>query len=81
MAKIAKEYHKNLQKKAMITDKRRKAIKEIKKVITKNGTSPGIDGIPYEFYKMIVEKYESEKDGDKNPDIIKILKIVINDIE
>ena len=44
---------------------------------TANGTSPGIDGIPYELYKEIVKKDSKEKDID----IIGILQQVINNIE
>ena len=56
-----------------------KQIKEALKA-TSNGTTPGIDGIPYEFYKSwrVPENDDERKD---NPDITKILWMVFNDIE
>jgi hypothetical protein len=52
---------------------------EIKEALkkTKNGKSPGIDGITYEFYKSWLKK--DEEAGE--PDIIKILAKVHNDVE
>ena len=48
---------------------------------TSNGTSPGIDGIPYELYKLLMEENKKNKTDNNSPDIIKILTMVINDIE
>ena len=55
-----------------------------------NGSSPGIDGIPYEFYKAFKlprmteterEEYENTKPEDRPTDIIKTLTLVFQDIE
>jgi len=63
---------------------------EIRKAIkaSQNGKAPGIDGIPYEFYKVWMKEHKDYKDreGSKNPkrptaDIIKILREVYNEIE
>jgi len=66
--------------KAMLKEKTTRI--EIEEAIknTANGTSPGIDGIPYELYKEII-KIESKKDDSKKVDIVGVLKEVINDIE
>jgi len=63
---------------------------EIRKAIkaSQNGKAPGINGIPYEFYKIWMKEHKDYKDkeGSKNPkkptaDITKILKEVYNKIE
>lgn len=43
-----------------------------------NGSSPGIDGITYEFYK---EKMKDHEKDNENPDIVGILHMVIEEIE
>jgi len=48
--------------------------------IVSNGTTPGIDGIPYEFYKSW-KSPETEEEEKTEPDIAKMLHIVYNDIE
>lgn len=59
-----------------------KAIKDSKKK-----TMPGIDRIPYEFYKFWMMKYEKYKDREDNPkekevkSIAQILVKVYNEIE
>jgi endonuclease/exonuclease/phosphatase family metal-dependent hydrolase len=60
--------------------KRATSYEEIKTSIKKapNGTAPGKDGIIYEFYK---EKMKKHEENSESPDIIKILHMVINDIE
>ena len=45
-----------------------------------NGTTPGIDGIPYEFYKSW-KTPETEEEEKTEPDIMKMLHIVYGDIE
>jgi len=56
---------------------------EIKEAIQKtaNGTSPGIDGIPYELYKELIKTHENAEEPEKEPDIIEILYRVIKSIE
>ena len=60
--------------------KKKTSYNEIKESIKRapNGSSPGIDGIPYEFYKQLMK--ENEKDNEL-PDIIGILHMVIEEIE
>jgi hypothetical protein len=53
----------------------RKAIKN-----ATNGTSPGDDGISYEFYKAIHKRKMVKKDKSK-PDIIKMLTLLYQNIE
>ena len=54
---------------------------EIERAIkdTANGTSPGVDGIPYELYKELIKR--EEKKDEKEVDIIGILHEVVNEIE
>jgi hypothetical protein len=54
---------------------------EISEAIKKapNGTSPGIDGIPYELYKKMIKRKEENK--KEEVDMIEILHSVIEDIE
>ena len=62
---------------------------EIAKAIndSKNNTAPGIDGIPYEFYKFWLKKHEQYKGNEDNPTVKKvesitwILRKVYNEIE
>ncbi|KZT17926.1 hypothetical protein NEOLEDRAFT_1033955, partial [Neolentinus lepideus HHB14362 ss-1] len=45
----------------------------------KTGKSPGIDGLPYEFYKHMATIPRDKEKGD--PDLLEILTSVVNDIE
>jgi len=62
---------------------------EITKAIndSKNGTAPGIDEIPYEFYKFWLKKHEQYKGNENNPvvkkveSITQILRKVYNETE
>ena len=47
---------------------------------TKNGKSPGTDGLTYEFYKSW-PRPQNDEEAKENPDIIKILAMVIRDVE
>jgi ribonuclease HI len=47
---------------------------------TKNGKSPGEDGLTYEFYKSW-PRPRNEEEAKENPDIVRILTIVIQDTE
>ena len=60
--------------------KKKTSYQEIKESLKKapNGSAPGIDGIIYEFYK---DKMTNHEKDNENPDIIKILHMVIEDIE
>ena len=60
--------------------KRGTSREEIERAIknTANGTSPGVDGIPYELYKTIIKREEKKEGG---VDMIGILHDVITDIE
>ena len=53
---------------------------EVKESLKKapNGSSPGVDGIIYEFYK---EKMKKHEECNENPDIVRMLHMLINDIE
>jgi hypothetical protein len=49
---------------------------------SKNGTSTGVNGLPYELWKALNEKYEADVKVDKPSfNIIKTLTRVFNDIE
>ena len=49
---------------------------------SKNGKSPGCDGIPNEVWKDEVKMYEKAiEKGERRPDLIKLLKIVLLDID
>ena len=62
---------------------------EVKRVIksSKNRIAPGIDGIPYEFYKFWLRKYKEYKNKENDPavkevkDITEILVKVYDEIE
>ena len=47
---------------------------------TATGTSPGIDGIPYELYKEII-KIEKRKKKEESVDVVGIIQDLINNIE
>lgn len=47
----------------------------------KNGTSPGLDGIPYKYYKKVNARLDKNPQDEKIPDIGKMLYLLINDIE
>ena len=53
----------NEEQKQMLTEGTTRG--EIEEAIknTANGTSPGIDSIPYELYKMIMEKEKKKEEG------------------
>ncbi|KAF9455796.1 hypothetical protein BDZ94DRAFT_1315818 [Collybia nuda] len=45
--------------------------------VAPRGTTPGTDGIPYEFYKMWNEpRDEEESEESEEPDILNILKMM-----
>ncbi|KAH7101826.1 hypothetical protein BKA62DRAFT_793624 [Auriculariales sp. MPI-PUGE-AT-0066] len=47
-----------------------------------SGTAPGIDGIPYEFWKLLARRHETTREGERPwPDIAALLTLVFNDIE
>jgi hypothetical protein len=48
--------------------------------IAPNGTTPGIDGIPYKFYKSW-KTPETEEEQKTEPDMAKMLHLVYEDIE
>ena len=49
---------------------------------SKNGTSTGVSGLPYELQKILNDKYEADVKADKPSfNIIKTLTRVFNDIE
>jgi exonuclease III len=48
--------------------------------LSSNGTTPGIDGIPYEFYKSW-KSPETEEEEKTEPDVSKMLHLLYNDIE
>jgi hypothetical protein len=49
---------------------------------SKNGTSTGINGLPYELWKVLSDKYEADTKADRPSfNIIKALTRVFNDIE
>ena len=107
MGEIAVKHHKTLQAKPEMNERRKEAIKKLKKIIegksvneeqreklassttreeieeaiknTANGTSPGVDGIPYELYKELIKR--EKKKADKEVDIIGILHNVVLEIE
>ncbi|KAF5335270.1 hypothetical protein D9758_016226 [Tetrapyrgos nigripes] len=58
---------------------------DVKKALrlTKNNTSCGLDGIPYELYKVLDDKAElSQKNGDDEVfDVVQLLTAAYNDIE
>jgi exonuclease III/ribonuclease HI len=73
---INKEQAKHL-KKNITYDEVRNTIKQ-----SKNGKAPGCDGIPNEFWKQeLTWQEESGKEGEERPDLAKLLKIVLRDIE
>ena len=78
--KLKKTTKKTLSEKEKTDLKKETTYEEIKTAIKKapNGTSPGIDGIIYEFYK---EKIKENEENEDKPDIVKILHIIIKDIE
>jgi len=78
--KLKRTTKKTLSEKEKTDLKKGTTYEEIKTAIRKapNGTSPGIDGIIYEFYK---EKMKVNEENQDKPDIVKILHIVIKDIE
>ena len=78
LAKIVKEKKISKEQKSMLKQKTSREEIEIALKNTANGTSPGIDGIPYELYKEIIKK---EKKKESGVDVIGILHDVINDIE
>ncbi|KAK0500302.1 hypothetical protein EDD18DRAFT_1068941 [Armillaria luteobubalina] len=50
--------------------------------LSANNKAPGLNGIPYEVFKIINSWYEeSLKDGEPGFDIITVLQLVFNDIE
>ena len=69
---------KETQKKDLASRTTRYEIEEAIKSAA-NGTSPGIDGIPYELYKELIKK--EKKLQKKEIDIIGILHNVVNEIE
>ena len=62
------------------TLKNKTSYEEIRMSLKKapNGSSPGIDGIPYEFYK---DKMTEHEKNEESPDIVEILHMVIEEIE
>jgi len=49
---------------------------------SKNGTSTGMNGLPYELWKALSDKYDADTKADKPTfNIIKVLTRVYNDIE
>ena len=42
---------------------------------SKNGTAPGIDRIPYEFYKFLMKEYEQYRGNEDNPTVKKVESI------
>ncbi|KAJ7869324.1 hypothetical protein B0H14DRAFT_2346080 [Mycena olivaceomarginata] len=50
--------------------------------LSNNGKAPGVDGIPYEFYKMLDILFQESKDYDhKKFDILGFLTELYNDVE
>ena len=49
----------------------------------KTGSSPGLDGLPYELWKTLHERYEadSKKDVDCAFNVVELLTLVFNDIK
>jgi len=47
-----------------------------------NGKSPGLDGVPHEFWKTLLDRYKSSAASAKAKfDVTKTLRILTNDIE
>ena len=48
-----------------------------------NGKSPGLDGVPHEFWKTLLDRYMTTVANDTAPkfDVLKTLKVLFNDIE
>ncbi|VDC01381.1 unnamed protein product [Peniophora sp. CBMAI 1063] len=50
--------------------------------LTKNNSAPGADGLPYEFWKRMVNiAAEKERKGETNFDALRLLTAVFNDVE
>lgn len=69
----------NEQKQRLIKKTSRDEVEEAIKS-TATGTSPGIDGIPYELYKEII-KIEKKKKKEERVDVVGIIQDLINNIE
>jgi predicted protein tyrosine phosphatase len=49
--------------------------------LSKNSKAPGLDGMPYELYKLLQPKENKTKEQKESYHINKVLEIVFNDIE
>jgi len=47
--------------------------------MSKNGSAPGIDGLPYEFFKWL--EIEFKNNEENGLDIMELLQILFDDIE